>query len=134
VLAAQAMGADLAYIGSAFIATDEARASDTYKQAIVEGTSDDIVYSSLFTGVLGNYLKASIRNAGLDPDKLPDSDPTKMNFGAGESAKKAWKDIWGSGQGIAAVKAVVPAAALIDRLAGEYAQARSRLVARDRLT
>jgi nitronate monooxygenase len=127
VLAAQAMGADLAYIGSAFIATDEARASDAYKQAIVEGTSDDIVYSSLFTGVHGNYLKPSIRNAGLDPDNLPESDPTKMNFGGGEGAKKAWKDIWGCGQGIAAVKAVVPTAALVDRLAAEYGQAQARL-------
>ncbi|HNW65031.1 MAG TPA: nitronate monooxygenase family protein, partial [Piscinibacter sp.] len=100
VLAAQAMGADLAYIGSAFIATEEARASEAYKQAIVEGTSDDIVYSSLFTGVHGNYLKASIRSAGLDPDKLPESDPSKMSFGGGEGSKsKAWKDIWGCGQG-----------------------------------
>jgi len=127
VLAAQAMGADLAYIGSAFIATEEARASDAYKQAIVEGTSDDIVYSSLFTGVHGNYLKPSIRNAGLDPDNLPESDPTKMNFGGGEGSKKAWKDIWGCGQGIGAVKGVVPAATLIDRLAREYGQAKARL-------
>jgi nitronate monooxygenase len=127
VLAAQAMGADLAYIGSAFIATEEARASEAYKQAIVDGTSDDIVYSSLFTGVHGNYLKASIKNAGLDPDNLPESDPTKMNFGGGEGSKKAWKDIWGCGQGIGAVKAVVPAAALVDRLAREYGQGRSRL-------
>jgi nitronate monooxygenase len=130
ILAAQAMGADLAYIGSAFIATEEARASDAYKQAIVDGTSDDIVYSSLFTGVHGNYLKPSIRNAGLDPDNLPESDPSKMNFGGGEGSKsKAWKDIWGCGQGIGAVKAVVPAAALVDRLAREYAQVRSRLTA-----
>ena len=128
VLAAQAMGADLAYIGSAFIATDEARASAAYKQAIVDGTSDDIVYSSLFTGVHGNYLKASVKNAGLDPDHLPESDPTKMNFGGGGAAK-AWKDIWGCGQGIGAVKAVVPTAALVDRLASEYGQARSRLAA-----
>jgi nitronate monooxygenase len=127
VLAAQAMGADLAYIGSAFIATDEARASDAYKQAIVDGTSDDIVYSSLFTGVHGNYLKASVRNAGLDPDHLPESDPTKMNFGGGEGSKKAWKDIWGCGQGIGAVKAVVPTAALVDRLAAEYGQTKARL-------
>jgi nitronate monooxygenase len=127
VLAAQAMGADLAYIGSAFIATNEARASDAYKQAIVEGTSDDIVYSSLFTGVHGNYLKPSIRNAGLDPDNLPESDATKMNFSGGEGSKKAWKDIWGCGQGIAAVKAVVPTAALVDRLAAEYGQAKARL-------
>jgi nitronate monooxygenase len=128
ILAAQAMGADLAYIGSAFIATEEARASDAYKQAIVDGTSDDIVYSSLFTGVHGNYLKPSIRNAGLDPDNLPESDPSKMNFGGGEGSKsKAWKDIWGCGQGIGAVKAVVPAAALVDRLAREYAEVRGRL-------
>jgi nitronate monooxygenase len=129
VLAAQVMGADLAYIGSAFIATDEARASDAYKQAIVEGTSDDIVYSSLFTGVHGNYLKASVKNAGLDPDNLPESDPTKMNFGGGEGSKKAWKDIWGCGQGIAAVKAVVPTATLVDRLASEYGEVRARLSA-----
>jgi nitronate monooxygenase len=129
VLAAQAMGADLAYIGSAFIATEEARASDAYKQAIVDGTSDDIVYSSLFTGVHGNYLKPSIKNAGLDPDNLPESDPTKMNFGGGEGSKKAWKDIWGCGQGIAAVKAVVPAGALVDRLAAEYRQAMAQLSA-----
>ena len=127
VLAAQAMGADLAYIGSAFIATEEARASDAYKQAIVDGTSDDIVYSSLFTGVHGNYLKPSIRNAGLDPDNLPESDPTKMNFGGGEGSKKAWKDIWGCGQGIGAVKAVTPTAQFVDRLAQEYGQTRARL-------
>ena len=127
VLAAQAMGADLAYIGSAFIATDEARASAAYKQAIVEGTSDDIVYSSLFTGVHGNYLKASIRAAGLDPEHLPESDPTHMNFGGGEGAKKTWKDIWGSGQGIGAVKQVQAAAELVERLLREYAAARLRL-------
>jgi nitronate monooxygenase len=129
VLAAQAMGADLAYIGSAFIATEEARCAPDYKQAIVDGTSDDIVYSSLFTGVHGNYLKRSIVNAGLDPDKLPESDPTKMNFAGGEGSKKAWKDIWGSGQGIGAVKAVVPAAVLVDRLVAEYVQARDGLAA-----
>jgi nitronate monooxygenase len=129
VLAAQAMGADFGYIGSAFIATDEARASDAYKQCIVDCNSDDIVYSSLFTGVHGNYLKPSVRNAGMDPDKLPDSDPTKMNFGGGEGSKsKAWKDIWGCGQGIAPVKAVVPAAELVARLAREYAAAKARLV------
>ena len=126
VLAAQALGADFAYIGSAFIATDEARASDDYKRGIVEGTSDDIVYSNLFTGVHGNYLKASIRASGLDPDNLPQSDPSKMNFSGGGS-KKAWKDIWGSGQGIGAVKAVVPAAEMIARLRREYEAARSRL-------
>lgn len=127
VLAAQAMGADLAYIGSAFIATEEARASEAYKQAIVDGTSDDIVYSNLFTGVHGNYLKPSIRAAGLDPDNLPESDPSKMNFGGGEGAKKAWKDIWGCGQGIGAVHGVVPARELVARLAREYAQARARV-------
>lgn len=124
VLAAQAMGADFAYVGSAFIATDEARAADAYKQLIVESTSDDIVYSNLFTGVHGNYLKGSIRQAGLDPDQLPESDPSQMNFG---SSRKAWKDIWGCGQGIAAVTAVVPAAELIGRLRAEYHAARARL-------
>jgi len=127
VLAAQAMGADFAYIGSAFIATHEARASEAYKQAIVEGSSDDIVYSSLFTGVHGNYLKASIRASGLDPDNLPESDPSKMSFGGGEGSKKAWKDIWGSGQGIGAVKAVTSAEAFIQKLKHEYAEARARL-------
>ena len=128
VLAAQAMGADLAYIGSAFIATDEARASDAYKQCIVDSNSDDIVYSNLFTGVHGNYLKPSIRNAGMDPDHLPESDPSKMDFGGGESAKKAWKDIWGCGQGIGAVHSVVPAAELVARLKREYAAARQRVL------
>jgi nitronate monooxygenase len=128
VLAAQAMGADFAYIGSAFIATDEARAPDGYKEMIVASTSDDVVYSSLFTGVHGNYLKGSIRNAGLDPDALPESDPTKMNFGG--DARKAWKDIWGCGQGIAAIKAVVPAAELVARLAREYEAARAKLASR----
>ncbi len=127
VLAAQACGADFAYIGSAFIATEEARAQDAYKQAIVDGSSDDIVYSNLFTGVHGNYLAPSIRAAGLDPDKLPESDPSKMDFGGGEGSRKAWKDIWGSGQGIGAVKAVVPAAELVARLKREYQQARERL-------
>jgi len=125
VLAAQAMGADFAYIGSAFIATDEARAADNYKQAVVDASSDDIVYSNLFTGVHGNYLAPSIRNAGLDPDHLPESDPSKMNFGG--DAKKAWKDIWGCGQGISAVKAVVPAAELVARLKREYQAAKQRL-------
>jgi nitronate monooxygenase len=125
VLAAQAMGADLAYIGSAFIATEEARAAEAYKQCIVASTSDDIVYSNLFTGVHGNYLKPSIRNAGFDPDNLPVSDPSKMNFAGG--ATKAWKDIWGCGQGIGAVKAVVPAAEMVARMQREYALARKRL-------
>ena len=125
VLAAQAMGADFAYIGSAFIATHEARATDAYKQAIVDGSSDDIVYSNLFTGVHGNYLAPSIRAAGLDPDNLPESDPSKMNFGG--DAKKAWKDIWGCGQGIGAINAVTSTAELVARLRSEYAAARARL-------
>ena len=125
VLSALAMGADFAYIGSAFIATDEARAVDGYKQMIVDSSSDDIVYSNLFTGVHGNYLKGSVRSAGLDPEKLPESDPSAMNFGG--DAKKAWKDIWGCGQGIGAVKQVLPAADLIARLKAEYVQARRRL-------
>ncbi|MEO8281303.1 MAG: nitronate monooxygenase family protein [Ideonella sp.] len=127
VLAAQAMGADFAYIGSAFIATDEARAEAAYKQMIVDSNSDDIVYSNLFTGVLGNYLKGSVRNAGLDPDALPESDASAMNFAGGSSKPKAWKEIWGSGQGIGAVKAVVPARVLIERLKSEYEAARARL-------
>ena len=127
VLAAQAMGADFAYLGSAFIATVEARASEAYKQCIVDSNSDDIVYSSLFTGVHGNYLKPSVRNAGMDPDNLPESEATKMDFGGGDSAKKAWKDIWGCGQGIGAVKAVVPTAEMVARLRREYDAARARL-------
>jgi nitronate monooxygenase len=130
VLAAQAMGADLAYIGSAFIATHEARALEAYKQCIVDCTSDDIVYSSLFTGVHGNYLKPSIRNAGMDPEDLPDGDVTKMSFGSGDSSKgKAWKDIWGCGQGIGAIKSVVPARELVARLQREYDAARARFAA-----
>ncbi|MFZ4471305.1 MAG: NAD(P)H-dependent flavin oxidoreductase [Limnohabitans sp.] len=125
ILAAQAMGADFAYIGSAFIATEEARAAEEYKQAIVNASSDDIVYSNLFTGVHGNYLAPSIRNAGLDPENLPESDASKMNFGG--DAKKAWKDIWGCGQGIGAVKAVLPTADLVARLQREYEEARVRL-------
>lgn len=125
VLAAQAMGADFGYIGSAFIATHEARASEAYKQAIVDGTSDDIVYSNLFTGVHGNYLAPSIRAAGMDPDNLPESDPSKMNFGG--DAKKAWKDIWGCGQGIGAINAVTSTADLVARLRSEYEAARARL-------
>jgi len=125
ILAAQAMGADFAYIGSAFIATEEARAAEEYKQAIVNASSDDIVYSNLFTGVHGNYLAPSIRNAGLDPENLPESDASKMNFGG--DAKKAWKDIWGCGQGIGAVKAVLPTADLVARLQREYEEARARL-------
>ncbi|MCG2593812.1 nitronate monooxygenase family protein [Ramlibacter sp. XY19] len=125
VLAAQAMGADFAYIGSAFIATHEARASEDYKRAIVECSSDDIVYSNLFTGVHGNYLKPSIVAAGLDPDKLPESDPSKMSFGG--DAKKAWKDIWGCGQGIGAVTEIAHTADFVARLKREYQEARGRL-------
>ncbi|MBO6765395.1 nitronate monooxygenase family protein [Maricaulis sp.] len=128
VLAAQAMGADYAYIGSAFIATEEARADEAYKQGIVEGSAEDIVYTNLFTGVHGNYLRKSIVDAGLDPDDLPESDPSKMDFGSGGGSKaKAWKDIWGSGQGIGAVKAVRPAADFIAQLAEEYEAAKARL-------
>ena len=125
VLAAQAMGADFAYIGSAFIATHEARAADAYKQAIVDCNSDDIVYSNLFTGVHGNYLAPSIKSAGLDPANLPVSDPSTMNFGG--DAKKAWKDIWGCGQGIGAVDAVVSTADFVAKLKQQYASARARL-------
>lgn len=129
VLAAQAMGADFAYIGSAFIATEEARAMDGYKQAIVDANSDDIVYSNLFTGVHGNYLAPSIRNAGLDPDNLPVSDPSKMNFGNvdGGGAKKAWKDIWGCGQGIGAIDKIQSTHEYVARLKREYNAARQRL-------
>ena len=127
ILAAEAMGADMAYIGSPFIATTEARATDEYKKMIVESKAADIVYSNLFTGVHGNYLKGSVRNAGMDPDNLPVSDPSKMNFGGDKS--KAWKHIWGCGQGIGAVSEVVPAATLVDRLAGEYEAAKRKLAA-----
>jgi nitronate monooxygenase len=126
VLAAQAMGADFAYIGSAFIATEEARASDAYKQAIVEGSSDDVIYTNLFTGVHGNYLAPSIRAAGLDPENLPASDPSRMNFGG--DAAKAWKDIWGCGQGIGAIDKVQKTADLVARLRREYEEARQRLL------
>ncbi len=126
ILAAQAMGADFAYIGSPFIATDEARASDAYKQCIVDSTSDDVVYSNLFTGVHGNYLAPSIKAAGLDPADLPQADATKMNFGSG--AAKAWKDIWGSGQGIGAITKVQPAAELVAQLKREYQEARQQLL------
>ncbi len=128
ILAAQALGADFVYIGSAFIATQEARASDAYKQAIVDGTSDDVVYSNLFTGVYGNYLKTSIRNAGLDPENLPVNDEKIMNFSAGQAGKsKVWKDIWGSGQGIGAVDQVLSTKQLVNRLNREYVAARDRL-------
>ncbi|ANP88233.1 NAD(P)H-dependent flavin oxidoreductase [Rhizobium leguminosarum] len=127
ILAAEAMGADMAYIGSPFIATQEARAADAYKQAIVEGAASDIVYSNYFTGVHGNYLKPSIVAAGMDPDNLPLADVSKMDFEQAVGGAKAWKDIWGSGQGISAVKAVEPVANLVDRLEAEYRAARARL-------
>lgn len=127
VLAAEAAGADLAYIGSAFIATKEANAVELYKQMIVESSADDIIYTNLFTGVHGNYLKPSVAGAGLDPENLPEGDPSKMNFAQGAERRKVWKDIWGSGQGIGSVKAVVPAAELVDRLAREYHAARARI-------
>ena len=126
VLAAQAMGADFGYIGSAFIATTEARASEAYKQAIVDSNSDDIVYSNLFTGVHGNYLAPSIRAAGMDPDNLPVSDPSKMNFGGDKS--KAWKDIWGCGQGIGAIDKVQSTADYVAQLKREYEVAKARLL------
>lgn len=128
VLAAQAMGADLAYIGSPFIATTEARASEDYKQMIVESNAADIVYSNYFTGIAGNYLKPSIAKSGLDPDHLPEADPSKMDFDkVQQEGSKAWKDIWGCGQGIGAIKEIAPAAKLVDRLAQEYEQARNRI-------
>ncbi|GMG83501.1 nitronate monooxygenase family protein [Paralimibaculum aggregatum] len=127
VLAARAMGADLAYVGSAFIATEEARADPGYKRMIAEGGAADIVYTSHFSGVPGNYLRPSIAQNGLDPDTLPERDPGSMDFAAGSSRPKAWKDIWSAGQGIGAVRETVPAAALIDRLAREYRAAQARL-------
>ena len=130
VLAAQAMGADLAYIGSAFIATDEARAAEGYKQMIVDSSAQDIVYSSLFTGVHGNYLRGSIAAAGLDPDHLPEGDPSKMDFAAAIGGAKAWKDIWGCGQGIGAVGRVQPAADLVAQLQREYEAAKTRMCGR----
>jgi len=129
ILAAQAMGADFAYIGSAFIATHEARASDDYKTMVTQSNSDDIVYSNFYTGVHGNYLKGSIKNAGMDPDALPNGDPTQMNFasGEGERSAKAWKDIWGCGQGIGAIRDVVPVSELVGRWRDQYRVAQARL-------
>jgi nitronate monooxygenase len=128
VLAAQAMGADLAYIGSAFIATHEARAAEGYKEMITKSNSDDIVYSNFYTGIHGNYLKGSIKNAGMDPDNLPQSDPSKMNFGSSGGAK-AWKDIWGCGQGIGSIKEITSTADLVARMRREYAEAKALLCA-----
>jgi nitronate monooxygenase len=129
VLAAQALGADLAYIGSAFIATHEARAVAGYKEMIVQSDSDDIVYSNFYTGIHGNYLKGSIRNAGMNPDDLPQADPSKMDFGTGGNSAKAWRDIWGCGQGIGAIKQVVSTAELVARFRREYIEAKARVVA-----
>lgn len=129
VLAAQAMGADLAYIGSSFIATEEARAVDDYKQMIVDSASSDIVYSNYFTGIHGNYLKPSIAKSGMDPDHLPEADPSKMDFEAATTGAKAWKDIWGCGQGIGAIKQIVPAGELVAQLEREYKEAKAALCA-----
>ncbi|CDZ26475.1 nitronate monooxygenase family protein [Neorhizobium galegae] len=127
ILAAQAMGADMAYIGSPFIATKEARAVDGYKQMIVDSNAADVVYSNYFTGIHGNYLRGSITATGMDPDALPVADPSKMDFDQAVSGPKAWKEIWGAGQGVGAVKAVVPVAELVERLENEYRTARERL-------
>jgi len=128
LLAAKAMGADFGYAGSVFIATPEARAGEPYKQGIVEGRANDIVYTNLFTGVHGNYLRSSIEAAGFDPDNLPESDPRNMNFGSGgDQEAKAWRDIWGSGQGIGQIDKVVPASEVVDRLAREYSEAKAAL-------
>ncbi len=135
ILAAQAMGADLAYIGSAFIATQEANAVQGYKDMIVESGGEDILYSNLFTGVHGNYLRPSVERAGLDPDNLPTADPSKMNFGSGGNQEaKAWKDIWGCGQGIGAIKDIPTAGQLVARLRAEYEQAKSELAAKTAFT
>ncbi|MDZ4052207.1 MAG: nitronate monooxygenase family protein [Phenylobacterium sp.] len=135
ILGAQAMGADLAYIGSAFIATKEANAAQGYKDMIVESSGEDIVYSNLFTGVHGNYLRPSILAAGLDPDNLPEADPSKMNFGSGGNTKaKAWKDIWGCGQGIGAVEEILGAGELVAKLAAEYEAAKASLAEKTSFT
>ena len=123
ILAAQALGADLAYIGTRFIASEEAHAAGEYKQMIIDSRAEDIIYTSLFTGVHGNYLKGSVVNAGLDPDNLPEGDKSKMDFGSGSAKAKAWKDIWGAGQGVGQMKDAPPAGVIVDRLAAEYAGA-----------
>ena len=128
VLAAQAMGADLAYIGSAFIATNEANADERYKEMITQSSADDIIYTNLFTGVHGNYLKGSIKAQGLDPENLEVSDSSKMNFSSGASKPKSWKEIWGSGQGISVVKSILPASELIKRINNEYLEAKKNLL------
>jgi nitronate monooxygenase len=135
ILGAQAMGADLAYVGSAFIATEEANAADGYKQMIVDSGGEDIVYTDLFSGVHGNYLAPSIIAAGLDPKDLPRSDPSNMDFGSGGGQMaKAWRDIWGAGQGVGAVKGVLPTAELVARLAGEYETAKAELALKTSFT
>ncbi|HEX4179802.1 MAG TPA: nitronate monooxygenase family protein [Caulobacteraceae bacterium] len=135
VLGAQAMGADLAYIGSAFIATQEANAPAAYKQMIVDSSADDILYSNLFTGVHGNYLRPSVIAAGLDPENLPQSDPSRMSFGSGGNQEaKAWRDIWGCGQGIGAVKNLPTVAEMVGRLSAEYEAAKSALAVKTSLT
>ncbi|WP_189370767.1 NAD(P)H-dependent flavin oxidoreductase [Tateyamaria omphalii] len=128
LLAARALGADFGYVGSPFIATDEANAVQGYKDMIVDSGAEDIVYSSLFTGVWGNYLRGSVEAVGMDPDNLPTADAASMNFSSGSSKPKAWKTIWGSGQGVGAVTSIGPAAAIVDRIAREYAEAGARLV------
>ncbi|MEP6343561.1 MAG: nitronate monooxygenase family protein [Maricaulaceae bacterium] len=129
ILAAQSMGADLAYIGTLFIASKEANAPDAYKDAVVSSSGEDIVYSSLFTGIHGNYLKSSIEAAGLDPDNLPDADKSSMNFGSGgDTEAKAWKDIWGAGQGVGSVDEVMTVQQIVDRLKAEYEAAKARLL------
>ncbi len=128
VLAAQAIGADMAYIGTRFLATTEANAMAEYKQMLVESTSDDVVYTSLFTGVKGNYLRGSVVAAGLDPDQLPEADKSKMNFGSGGNMeKKAWRDIWSGGQGVGNIHDILPAGEIVARMVQEYAAARARL-------
>ncbi|MEM6374340.1 MAG: nitronate monooxygenase, partial [Pseudomonadota bacterium] len=127
LLAARVLGADFGYVGSPFIATEEANAATAYKDMIVASGAEDIVYSSLFTGVWGNYLRGSVKNAGMDPDNLPEADASAMNFGSGSSKPKAWKTIWGSGQGIGAVTSVGPVSGLVDRMAAEYATAQARM-------
>jgi nitronate monooxygenase len=128
VLAAQALGADLAYLGTRFIATEEANASEAYREMLIDASAEDIVYTSLFSGVSGNYLRASIAKSGLDPDKLPEADKTKMNFGTeGNTELKAWRDIWSAGQSVSGIREVLSVQALVDRMAGEYEAARSRL-------
>ena len=135
ILAAQALRADFAYMGSGFIATVEARAVTEYKQAIVDSHAHDIVYTNLFTGVHGNYLRSSIEAAGMDPDNLPESDPTTMNFGSGGSSEaKAWKDIWGSGQGVGAIKSVTTVAEMVARLEREYHAAKAELAEKSSYT